>query len=156
MLSIPERYARRSQARGVALELMALHGLQGWTFCFNRRKRTLGLCRYQEKAIELSVYLIDRNGTEEIRDTILHEIAHALVGAGHGHDTVWKAKAIEIGARPERCGQADMPEGRWQAQCAGCCQVYSRHRRPRRVCGWFCQACGPERGKLTWRTGDQG
>jgi hypothetical protein len=47
---------------------------------------------------------VDRNGAEEIVDTILHEIAHALVGPRHGHDTVWKAKCTDIGARPERCG----------------------------------------------------
>src|SRR5262245_21094659 len=119
MLSIPERYARRSAVRQLALELMALHGLHGWTFAFNRAKQTLGLCRYERKTIELSVYFVDGNGPEEVRDTLLHEIAHALVGPDHGHDAVWKAKAVAVGARPERCGRADMPEGRWRALCGG-------------------------------------
>jgi predicted SprT family Zn-dependent metalloprotease len=153
MLPIAVRYARRSQARKLALELLALHGLEGWSFGFNKRKRSLGLCRFGKKTIELSIYFVDRNSTE-IRDTILHEVAHALVGPGHGHDSVWKAKAIKVGARPERCGQADMPEGRWQALCGGCGQEFSRHRRPRRLTGWFCRACGPDRGKLTWRAAD--
>ena len=46
-----------------------------------------------------------RNGPEEVRDTILHEVAHALVGPGHGHDTVWKATAAQVGARPQRRGR---------------------------------------------------
>src|SRR5437879_2661559 len=79
MVSIRVRSARRSEVRKLALTLIAQHGLHDWTVAFNKRKRTLGLCRYGVKAIELSVYLVDRNGEEEIRDTILHEIVHALV-----------------------------------------------------------------------------
>ena len=153
MLSIPERHAHRAEVRTLALELMARHGLHGWTFGFNRRKRSLGLCRYGIRAIELSIYFTDRNAAEEIRDTLLHEIAHALVGPGHGHDVVWKAKCREVGARPERCGQADMPDGRWQARCGGCGGLFSRHRRPKQLKGWFCRTCGPERGTLIWSSG---
>jgi hypothetical protein len=38
---------------------------------------------------------------ELIRDTILHEVAHALVGENHNHDEAWRAKAIELGATGE-------------------------------------------------------
>ena len=151
MSPIAARHARRVEVRNLALELIARHGLEGWTFAFNRRKRALGLCRYTPKVIELSTYLVDANSTEEVRDTLLHEIAHALVGPGHGHDAVWKAKCAAVGARPERCGDADMPEGRWKASCPACTLPFSRHRRPKRLRGWWCKACGPERGKLSWR-----
>jgi predicted SprT family Zn-dependent metalloprotease len=130
---------------------MAQHGLRGWSFAFNRRKEAVGLCVFDRRTIELSIYFVERNPEEEIRDTILHEIAHALVGAQHGHDKVWQEKCSEIGARPERCGHADMPKGRWQAQCGGCGRHFHRHRRPQRLRGWFCQACGPKRGRLAWR-----
>jgi predicted SprT family Zn-dependent metalloprotease len=151
MSPIAARHARRVAVRNLALELMARHGLEGWKFAFNRRKRALGLCRYGTKAIELSVYLVDANTTDEVRDTILHEIAHAMVGPGHAHDAVWKAKCAEVGAKPERCGEAEMPAGRWKATCPKCGIGFSRHRRPKRLRGWWCKPCGPERGKLTWR-----
>jgi predicted SprT family Zn-dependent metalloprotease len=151
MLSIKDRFARRCQARDVALALMAQHNLVGWTFAFNRRKRSLGLCRYQERVIELSIHLVQRNDADEIRDTILHEIAHALVGADDGHGPRWKAKCRDIGARPERCADADMPPGRWQARCLSCASIDSRHRRPRDLRGWYCRSCGPEHGKLMWQ-----
>ena len=147
--------ARREQAHRLALELMALHGLHGWRFALNRRKRHLGLCRYESQTIELSAHLVDRNDWDEIRDTILHEIAHALVGPGHGHGRAWKRKCLEVGASPKRCGQADMPRGRWQARCGGCGRQYHRHRRPKRLAGWHCRSCGPERGKLLWKVGDE-
>jgi predicted SprT family Zn-dependent metalloprotease len=146
----PERFLA---ARQLALRLLAAHGLQDWSFAFNRRKRSMGMCFYERQAIELSIWFIERNAEEAIRDTLLHEIAHALVGPGHGHDEVWKQKCIAIGAQPVRCGQADMPAGRWQARCTSCDFCYYRHRRPKRLKGWFCRTCGPERGKLVWRHG---
>lgn len=86
-------------------------------------------------------------------DTILHEVAHALVGPGHGHDEVWKATCLEVGARPERCygEEVEMPKGRWRATCGGCGREHDRHRRPKRPAGWHCRACGKERGVLVWR-----
>jgi predicted SprT family Zn-dependent metalloprotease len=144
--------ARATAARQLALALMAQHRLAGWTFRFNRCKQALGLCVYQRRTIELSIYLVERdNPLEEIRDTILHEIAHALVGPRHGHDKVWKRKCLEIGARPLRCGLADMPPGRWQASCGGCGKRFHRYRKPKRLSGWFCRGCGSERGQLVWR-----
>jgi len=137
----------------MALQLMVQHGLHGWAFRFNRCKQAMGLCVYQRRTIELSIYFVERdNPVEEIRDTILHEIAHALVGRGHGHDKVWKRKCIEIGARPVRCENANMPEGKWQAWCGGCGKNFHRHRKPKRARGWFCRTCGPERGRLVWKS----
>ncbi len=142
---------RAQEARSLALELMKAHGLRGWSFAFNRRKRSLGYCHYDRRTIELSIHFVERNGTDEIRDTLLHEIAHALVGPGHGHDAVWKRKCVQIGARPARCGQAVMPDGRWQARCGGCGLRFHRYRRPHRIRGWFCRGCGPDRGGLVWK-----
>jgi predicted SprT family Zn-dependent metalloprotease len=142
---------RASQAQQLAVQLMKTHGLHDWRFQFNRRKETMGLCVYTRRIIELSLHFVERNPIEEIRDTILHEIAHALVGHEHGHDRVWQRKCIEIGARPERCGKAEMPEGKWLAGCASCGKAFHRHRKPRRGRTWFCRGCGQERGKLTWK-----
>jgi predicted SprT family Zn-dependent metalloprotease len=138
------------QVRDLAVELLTVHGLRDWSFAFNWRKRSMGLCVFPHRRIELSVYFVERNDHAEILDTILHEIAHALVGSEHGHDEVWKRKCLEIGARPERCSDAEMPEGKWRASCQGCGNVFQRHRRPKRTRGWFCQVCGPDQGGLIW------
>lgn len=144
-------------ARDLAVQLMRGHGLDGWAFGFNRNVRRAGVCRYptprRPGRIELSAHFVARNGTAEVRDTILHEIAHALVGPAHGHDAVWKAKCREIGAKPERCygEHVAMPKGRWRAECRGCNRGFDRHRRPKRLTGWYCRACGKDRGELVWR-----
>jgi hypothetical protein len=67
MLSIAERYARRAEARRLAQELMARHGLDGWSFGFNRRTRSLGLCRYATRTMELSVYPMCGHTTDKGR-----------------------------------------------------------------------------------------
>ena len=78
---------------------MQEHGLVGWIYTRNNRlTKTAGRCRYGYRIIELSGWLLDNNTEEEIMQTLLHEIAHALT-KGHGHDRVWKAKCIEIGGK---------------------------------------------------------
>ncbi len=145
-----------TSAKALASQLMAQHGLTGWQFAFNTNKRRAGVCRYPMKSrpgrIELSRHYVLRNPADEVRDTILHEIAHALVGPRHGHDEVWKAKCVEVGARPERCydDTVVMPKGRWRATCGGCGREHDRHRRPKRLTGWWCRGCGKERGALRW------
>jgi predicted SprT family Zn-dependent metalloprotease len=150
---LTERAARiRERARALLDE----HGLSAWEFGFNANVRRAGVCFYPHGAepgrIELSVHFAARNSDSEVRDTLLHEIAHALVGPGHGHDAVWKAKCREIGARPEACYGADveMPRGRWRATCPGCAVEFDRHRKPARAAGWFCRPCGPKAGRLLW------
>jgi predicted SprT family Zn-dependent metalloprotease len=157
----PPPAARATQAlrqtAQLAAKLMTEHGLAGWQFGFNRNVRRAGVCRYPTRGrpgrIELSAHFVARNPEAEVRDTLLHEIAHALVGPGHGHDEVWKAKCVAVGARPERCyGEAvEMPRGRWRAACPGCGREFDRHRRPPRLTGYHCKGCGPDRGPLVWR-----
>lgn len=145
-----------AEAKALATRLMARHGLADWAFGFNSNKRRAGVCRYPARRrpgrIELSKHYVLRNPGHDVLDTILHEIAHALVGHGHGHDEVWRAKCVEVGARPERCygEEIEMPKGRWRATCGGCGREHDRHRRPKRLTGWHCRTCGAERGALRW------
>jgi SprT-like family len=115
----------------LAVRLLASHGLHDWSFAFNRSKLHMGQCLYGPQVIVLSVHFVELNDDDAVLDTLLHEIAHALVGPGHGHDAVWQAKCVEVGAKPERLShEVSMPVGPWQAVCPG---------------------CGRERGRLTWR-----
>jgi predicted SprT family Zn-dependent metalloprotease len=147
----PEVNVDLEAARTLALGLMAEHeALADWRFAFSRHaRRTLGVCRHRQKVIVLSAAFVTLNTDDVVRDIVLHELAHALVGAGHGHDAVWKAKAVAVGANPERvCTEAVMPPGEWVATCPTCGHTFDRYRQPRRR--YWCRRCGAEAGTLTF------
>src|SRR5215831_13003761 len=78
------------------------HQLAGWSFQFDHATKRAGCCNYQMRGISLA-YAYARVATDEaIDDTLLHEIAHALVGKAHGHDQVWPHST-------ELCGGAPTP-----------------------------------------------
>lgn len=86
-------------ATALAELLLEKHGLdkQGWTIKFDGRSKRFGVCKHQEKVIGLSAHLVRLNDEAKVENTVLHEIAHALVGRGRGHGPIWKAKALEVG-----------------------------------------------------------
>ncbi|WP_425483384.1 SprT-like domain-containing protein [Isoptericola sediminis] len=131
------------------------HGLSDWTFRWDRAVRRAGLTRHRDRVISLSTPLMRQFPRDEATNTILHEIAHALVGPTHGHGKVWKAKAAEIGARPERCYDSSIArvEGDWTGECpVG--HTRDLHRAPKNL-RVSCGTCSPRRFDetylLSWR-----
>ena len=96
------------QIKVFALEQMDKWGIADWKFVWDTRAvRRYGQCRYSKKEIGITKTLANINTIEETKDVVLHEIAHALTGRGHGHDAVWKRMCIKGGARPERCYKSE-------------------------------------------------
>lgn len=130
-----------TEAQTLALNLMREHNLLelGWTFSFDSAKRRFGVCRHHLRSISISKALTEINSLEHVKDTILHEIAHALVGSGHGHDYVWKNKAFHIGADPTRCYDSSVvqPPRKWNGTCPNG-HVTQRHRRMELACAKCC------------------
>lgn len=111
-------------AENLALCLMDHHNLRadGWQFEFDRHKTRFGVCSYTRKIIGLSAVLTELNSETEIRDTILHEIAHALTPLAH-HGRAWELMAISIGARPTACVNAQtavLPASPYVGKCPSC------------------------------------
>lgn len=131
-----------SDARALGLSLLAEHGLASWRLVFDRAKRRAGICRYDQSVIGLSAPLTALHDEAEVRDTILHEIAHALAGPSAGHGPRWQAIARRIGCSGQRCVPAESPRvpGAWVGTCpAG--HTSELHRRPVRVRS--CSVCSP-------------
>jgi predicted SprT family Zn-dependent metalloprotease len=139
-------------ALALGRRLLREHGLEHWHVTTDRAKTRAGVCRFAARTISLSAPLTRLHDEVEVRDTILHEIAHALVGPAHGHDDVWRAKAMAIGCSGQRTVSTEAPsvEGPWRGECSQG-HHYTRHRRPGRVMS--CLTCSPEfdaAALLTW------
>ena len=120
-----------TEAQRLAHTLMARHGLGDWTFAFDRAKRRFGACRYTTRTISLSRTLTELNESAAVRETLLHEIAHALTpGAGHG--PAWHAQCRELGIAAQRCYTAQevvQPRSPYLLVCDTCGLEVPRHRK---------------------------
>jgi predicted SprT family Zn-dependent metalloprotease len=106
-----------TETETLALALMEKHGLiaKGWTFGFDRAKRRVGQANYAQKRITLSSLMVAHADKEYITQTLLHEIAHAMLpsrdayGKVIGHGQRWKMQAAAIGYTGDRCAPEYLP-----------------------------------------------
>lgn len=105
------------EAEELSLKLMEQHGLiaLGWTFRFDKATSRLGACHYHKKELSLSRLMVIYGDREDVEQTMLHEIAHALLPPEIGHYKPWKVLAASIGYTGDRCGRNPYIE----AQIAG-------------------------------------
>lgn len=136
------------EAKNIATELMAQYGIdrQGWRFEWTNARTQHGICKYGSRVIGLSKVLTLAKTESEVRNTILHEIAHALVGAGNGHNAVWRRQFINMGGDGKRCNEVSadglqvlLKVARYKATCGTCGKVFTGHRKRKRVCA--CPQC---------------
>ncbi len=135
---------RVKAVKDLALELLIQHGLKQWKFKFDHSTRRAGCCNYRDKTISIAFDLARSGKDEDIRDTLLHEIAHALVGKKHNHNAIWKAKAREIGCTGERTHRLQFAPPRWNVECENRCWTHTAQQRNSKL---ICRKCG---GKLIY------
>jgi hypothetical protein len=103
----------RQQAYKLAKDELAKYDLKDWGVRLTTDPYAgfLGLCMHRDKVIILSAHHIDMHSDAELINTIRHEVAHAIVGANHGHDDIWAQKAKDIGCdNTLPCSHLDLPE----------------------------------------------
>lgn len=134
----------------LALWALDEHGLtsRGWTFGWDRAVRQAGCCRHKSKRITLArpIFEMEENRGEAL-ETILHEIAHALVGPRKGHGAEWKLCAVRIGASPNRCHSLRVPPS-FVSSCE-CGWFETRVRTPSPSRSYSCRYCS---SSITWLT----
>jgi predicted SprT family Zn-dependent metalloprotease len=121
------------EAENLAVSLMKQNGIWelGWRFSYGRALVEFGSCNYTTKVIKLSKHLTSLNNIEQVKDTILHEIAHAIAGFKAGHGYEWKLACIRIGAKPEQYyvkSDVNTPKLKYFAVCGACGQTYEKAR----------------------------
>jgi predicted SprT family Zn-dependent metalloprotease len=141
------------RVRTWAEALIRLHLDPSWTFGFDNARTRAGLCSYDKKRISVSRLLAARYEDDEIHQVLLHEVAHALAGAGAGHGPRWKKIARDLGYEGKRLhGGAIADElAPWIGHCpAG--HVHYRYKRPTRVVS--CAKCSRSfdlRYEISWQ-----
>lgn len=140
------------EVRETGLRLMALHGLQSWTLTFDHARRRAGMCHYGPRKISVSRHLMALYDEDFVTETLLHEIAHALVGPGAGHGPRWRAMARQIGCSGRRTigPDAPRPPAPWVGVCSAG-HTLDRFRAPRSdvSCG-RCSRTFDRRFLVTW------
>jgi hypothetical protein len=149
------RYLKeQAKWRKKAEKLIAKHlDPTAWDFEFTKHKRRLGECHYRlgmvkgelthvGGTIKASYHILGMPDADtHIKDTILHEIAHAKVGPRHGHDRVWRTAARQLGCTANRRGPSMQVKGKWSGTCHKCGYVIYRHRRTPRMTRLACERC---------------
>lgn len=135
------------KAAELARTLMNENGLRDWLFEFDRAARRFGACYYGRKKISLSEKLTVLNSEAAVRETLLHEIAHALTPNDRGHGKEWARACWKLGIPANRCfdSSVETPKGQWRATCIVCGKEHTMHRRPknRRSCRCLGKAFNP-------------
>jgi len=128
-----------SQVLKLADELKRAHGFENVPVVFARTKSALGRAWWRGGLpfkIDLSSYWMRYLPEADVRDTILHEIAHLMAGPWAGHGSAWVNACVKIGANPSRV--ADLPESlmlevkekisKYKAVCRKCGEVHHFNR----------------------------
>ena len=108
----------------------------------DRGVKYLGKCVYKKNRGNYytlkfsSIYfnnLYKKGNVEQIKDTVLHEVAHALCreihGGNHGHDMYWRRIAYSIGCNGERCARTGIVPYKYIYKCSKCGCLFYRLRK---------------------------
>lgn len=138
--------------RREAEALIRTHLDASWTFAFDNAKRRAGACDYTRQRITVSRYLAARYDDETNRQTLLHEVAHALAGPRAGHGAAWKRTARMLGytGGTTHDGETATELAPWVGVCPSGHIAY-RHRRATRPTSCArCSASFDDRFLFVW------
>lgn len=133
---------KTEQAELMAKALIEVHKLNcGFEWIPN--KTIMGRYISSKNVIQLSKPLVQLNNENTVRDTIIHEIAHAIAGVEAGHGRLWKVTALRLGGSISRCTASDVVKvpSKRVLVCISCSHevpVY-RSRKTTKACGKCCR-----------------
>lgn len=107
-----------------------------WTFAFNNRKKSLGLCNAHTKVIYLSKDFVISNpdNFHLWNDTLRHEIAHAIdfeIRQYSDHSEIWKNIGRQVGCETEHINDDALikPLSKYSLKCENCGLEKDAHRK---------------------------
>ena len=122
----------------------------GWTWGWNTRVTAGAVTKFRGEVIEFSTHYVDAATPEQLLNTVLHEIAHAIVGPGEGHGAYWRSTHIALGGDGSRCHDVQISRDVYPivADCDCSRGAHYRTRMPRK--GYF-HTCRESGKRMEWR-----
>lgn len=108
MLPAKQHWESEADVARYVYKCMEALGLDTWHFEWEKTIRRMGCCKYAPRAVLLSIYYVRKYlalDQEQIRRTVLHELAHALAwdyNQTAGHDSTWHAFCLALGIGGEK------------------------------------------------------
>lgn len=118
----------RKQCRDYFRLICDENNISNWTITFKfRGKMSLGQTVYKIKEVQISKYLIARGNMEQLKQVILHEIAH-IMAPGDGHGEVWRQQCVKLGYYGDKYAPAtfELPS-KWSFTCVCPGRIGRRH-----------------------------
>jgi hypothetical protein len=143
-LNSPSWFAVRRELENETKRLLEEHGLTGWTVAFESTISRGGQCKHDKKVIGYGVPFMLYATKEQRMNTVLHEVAHATVGPGHGHNAVWKRQFKKLGGNGKAISEYPaeiytFKNFAWLSSCPTCKAVTGAEQAPDTV--WGCAKC---------------
>lgn len=82
-----------------AFRMLRRYGLHNWNFVIKDygNETWLGLCEYCSNTISINSQVAKHGTFRTVKNIILHEIAHAVLGPGFEHGTIFHDTAVSMG-----------------------------------------------------------
>jgi len=127
------------KAQHVAERLIEMY-CRDYTFAFDNAVRRFGSCNLHKKVITLSRSLVLLNNVTDVKQTILHEIAHAITREKHTKNWLQVARSIGYNGGRLYGKHVITPPKRYTYKCECCSRLVECHRRKdRTACGVCCK-----------------
>lgn len=144
-------------AERIAYGLAKRYGVNDIYVKFNNSRRYFGrACHGGVRVLELSKPMVELNNIKQVKETILHELAHLAVGPNNGHNEIWRQKVISFGGlgctywtdaeRANKLG-AVVAAYKGTVKCRQCNYQRKAFRKPRYFNNRLCPKC---KSNLKW------
>ena len=131
---------QKEKVKKLAEALIKQYAPSNTIFRFDNAKSRLGVCKNRKSyfIIALSEAFIEQMTEEEVKNTILHEIAHALTPY-QNHNKIWKTIALAIGCDGEVAFKRHIEvKKKYRTICPVCKKITYKHRKYDIACGDCC------------------
>lgn len=116
--------------------ILVANGLGDWKIKLNNKRSTLAETHYRNNTIMYSRHFLLVADKDQFLGVTLHEVTHALLGKGHGHDREFKKLCTEISPNPDYAQRSvDVPIRKFLLECPKCGYKGSTNVAKDRYCG---------------------